>query len=33
MIFESREVGLAAMKNQSVAEAVLAGIFESLSAA
>lgn len=32
VIFESREIGLAGMKNQSVAEAVFAGIFESLPA-
>jgi len=33
MISESREIGIAAMKNQSVTEAILAGIFESLPAA
>lgn len=33
VIFESHETGLAALKNQSVAEVILAGILESLPAA
>ena len=33
MFSESREIGVAAMKNQSVTEPVLAGFFESLPAA